>query len=193
MIDIEDFGIHEGISEVIFTTISPDGIPNAAPMGLHRKGSRLFARIYNSKTLENIMSKPLAAANITDNPVLFVQSALSDVEPEKFDFIDDFPVLKDATGWILFECKCKKGDNISVVELSPTAGKINTRKLLPVNRGFNAVIEALIHATRYVVFRDKKYFEHIEYYNSIVKKCGGAREKEAMGLLYELISRQVQP
>ncbi|MCZ7381220.1 MAG: DUF447 family protein [Candidatus Methanoperedens sp.] len=187
LINLEDFGIHDGISEVIFTTISPDGIPNAAPMGLHRKEKRLFVRIYNSKTLENIMKKPIAAANIVDDPVLFVQSALSDVGPERFEYAEGFPVLKDAPGWILFDCKCKKGENISVVELSPIKGKINTRKLKPVNRGFNAVIEASIHATRYVVLREQKYLEHIEYYNSIVKKCGGAREKEAMELLYELI------
>ncbi len=184
---MEDFGIHEGISEVIFTTISPDGIPNAAPMGLHNKDGRLFVRIYNSKTLENILEKPIAAANIVDDPLLFVQSALSDVGPERFEFMEDFPVLKDAPGWILFNCKCKKGETSSVVELSPIKGKINTRKLKPVNRGFNAVIEASIHATRYIVFKEQKYLDHIEYYNSIVKKCGGAREKEAMELLYELI------
>ncbi len=187
LVNVEDFGIHEGISEVIFTTISPDGIPNAAPMGLHNKEGRLFVRIYNSKTLENIMKKPIASANIVDDPVLFVQSALSDMEPERFEFIDGFPVLKDALGWILFNCKCKKGKNISIVEMSPIKGKINTRKLKPVNRGFNAVIEASIHATRYVAFRNQKYLGYIEYYNSIVKKCGGALEKEAMGLLYELI------
>ncbi|MFA4934217.1 MAG: DUF447 domain-containing protein [Candidatus Methanoperedens sp.] len=187
MINIEDFGIREGISEVIFTTLSPDGIPNAAPIGLHRKGNRLFARIYNSKTLDNIISKPMAAANIVYDPVLFVKSALSDIEAERFEFVDVFPVLKDAPGWILFNCKYKKGKNVSVVELKPINGKIAIRKLQPVNRGFNAVIEASIHATRYVVFRQQKYLERIEYYNSIVKKCGGAREKETMRLLFELI------
>ena len=187
LIDIEDFGIREGISEIILTTLSPDGAPNAAPMGLHRKGKRLFARIYNSKTLDNILNLPRAAANIVDDPVLFVQSALSDVEPEKFEFVEGFPVLKDAPGWIVFDCACKKGDNISVVELSPIKGKIVERKLHPVSRGFNAVIEAAIHATRYVSLKERKYLDCIEYYNTIVKKCGGAREKEAMQVLYELI------
>jgi hypothetical protein len=190
LIDIEEYGIHEGISEIILTTISPDGVPNAAPMGLHRKGGRLFARIYNSKTLDNLLSKPIAAANIVDNPVLFVQSALSDTEFERFEFIDGFPLLKDALGWIVFECTCKKGGNISVVELSPVKGKITARKLQPINRGFNAVIEAAILATRYVVLKEQKYLDCIEYYNSIVKKCGGEREKNAMGLLYELIGIQ---
>ncbi len=187
MIDIEEYGIHEGISEIILTTLSPDGAPNAAPMGLHRKDGRLFARIYNSKTLDNILSKPIAAVNIVDDPVLFVQSALSDIEPEKFEFIDSFPLLKDALGWIVFDCACKKGGNILVVELSPVKGKIIERKLQSINRGFNAVIEAAIHATRYVVLKEQKYLDCIEYYNSIVKKCGGEREKNAMRLLYELI------
>ena len=126
---MEDFGIHEGISEVIFTTISPEGIPNAAPMGLHRKGNRLFAQIYSSKTLENIISKPELVANIVDDPVLFVQSSLSDLEPERFKFVEGFPVLKNALGWILFDCRCKKGEKISVVELSPLKGKINQQKI----------------------------------------------------------------
>jgi len=176
---------------VIFTTLSPEGAPNAAPIGLHRKGERLFARIYNSKTLDNILSKPVAAANIVDDPVLFVQASLSDIEPGRFEFVEGFPVLKEAQGWILFDCRCKKGRDISVVELSPIKGKINERKLKPVNRGFNAAIEAAIHATRYVVLRQQKSLECINYYNSIVKKCGGEREKEAMRLLYELISHEI--
>jgi uncharacterized protein len=187
LIDVEEYGIHEGISEIILTTISPDGTPNAAPMGLHRKGERLFASIYNSKTLDNILSKPIAAANIVDDPVLFVQSALSNIEPERFVFANGFPLLKDALGWIIFDCACKKGGNISVVELSPVKGKIIERKLQPINRGFNAVIEAAIHVTRYVVLKERKHLDCIEYYNSIVKKCGGEREKNAMMLLYELI------
>ncbi len=172
---------------MIFTTLSPEEVPNAAPMGLHRKGERLFARIYNSKTLENVLSKPVVAANIVDDPVLFVQSALSDIEPERFEFVGGFPVLKEAPGWILFNCRCKKGEKISFVELSPVKGKIINKRLQPINRGFNAVIEASIHATRYVVLKEQKQLDCIGYYNTIVKKCGGAREKGAMKLLYELI------
>lgn len=172
---------------MIFTTISPGGGANAAPIGLHRKDGRLFARIYNSKTLDNILCKPELAANIVDDPVLFVQSSLSDIEPERFEFVEGFPVLKDAQAWILFDCRCKKGKKTSAVELSPIKGKIINRKIQPVNRGFNALIEASIHATRYVVLGGQKHLDCIKYYNTLVKKCGGAREKEAMKLLYELI------
>ncbi len=122
-----------------------------------------------------------------DDPVLFVKASLSDIEAERFEFVDGFPVLQDALGWIVFDCKCKKGKNISLVELSPLRGKVNCRKIKPVNRGFNAVIEASIHATRYVILKEPKYLDCIKYHNTIVKKCGGEREKEAMRLLYELI------
>jgi len=172
---------------MIFTTISTDGVPNAAPIGLHMKDGRFFARIYNSKTLDNILGKKAAAANIVDDPILFVQSALSDIQPDKFDLIGGFPVLKDALGWIIFDCKCRKGETISVVELLPVESKINRRQIKPINRGFNAVIEATVEATRYVVLKDKKYLDRLEYYNNIVQKCGGSKEKEAMKLLFELV------
>lgn len=187
MINLEEFGIQEGISEVILTSMSIEGIPNAAPIGLHMKNGKLFARIYKSKTLDNIIENSKAAANIVDDPVLFVQSALSDIEPERFDFVEGFPVLKDSPGWIIFDCRIKKGENISVVELQAVKSKILQRKIKPINRGFNAVIEATVHATRYVVLKEQKYLDHIDHYNTIVQKCGGPGEKKAMKLLYDLI------
>ncbi len=164
-------------------------MPNAAAMGLHRKDKWLFARIYNSKTLENILSTSRAAANIVYDPILFVQSALSEIEYDNLEFVEGFPVLKDAPGWIIFDCNCKRGENVSVVELIPVEAKINHKAIKPVNRGFNAVIEALIHATRYVSLKEPEHLEKIEYYNTIVQKCGGARDKDAMRLLYELIGQ----
>jgi hypothetical protein len=156
-------------------------------MGIHREDGRLFLRIFNSTTFTNILANPKAAANIVDDPALLVKSALSDVEPERYKFIDGFPVIKQALGWIIFDCECRRGENTSVVELSPVRGKINRRLIKPVNRGFNAVIEAAIHATRYVGLKEEEYLRQIGYCNTIVQKCGGAHEKEAMRLLYELI------
>ena len=156
-------------------------------MGLHRKDGRIFARIYNSTTLKNILVNPGAAANIVDDPVLFVKSALSDIGVENFESINGFPVLKNNLGWVIFDCTCKKGENISVVEMTPIKRKIYRKVIKPVNRGFNAVIEASIHATRYAGKKGQEYLRQIEYCNTIVRKCGGAREKEAMKMLYELI------
>jgi len=65
--------------------------------------------------------------------------------------------------------------------------QIKHRQIQSINRGFNAVIEATVEATRYVVLKDKKYLDHIEYYDTIVRKCGGSREKDAMKLLFDLV------
>ncbi len=143
--------------------------------------------IYNSTTLNNILANPGAVANIVDDPVLFIKSALSDLGGENFEAINGFPVLKNSLGWIIFECTCKKGENISVVEMTPVKGKILHKVIKPLNRGFNAVIEASIHATRYVGKRGQKYLTQIDHCNTIVRKCGGNQDKEAMRLLYELI------
>jgi hypothetical protein len=151
------------------------------------KNGKLFARIYKSKTLDNIIEKPKACANIVDDTILFVQSALSDIGHEKFDFVEGFPVLKGVLGWIIFDCRIKKGENISVVELLAVKSKILQRKIKPINRGANAVIEATVHATRYVVLKEQKYLDRIDHYNTIVRKCGGPGEKKAMKLLYDLI------
>jgi hypothetical protein len=172
---------------VIFTTISPDGVPNAAPIGLHMKDGTFFARIYNSKTLENILGNKVVAANIVVDPFLFVESALSDTRPDNFEFMRGFPILKGALGWIIFDCRIKKGETISLVELSPVEAKIKQQQIKPINRGFNAVIEATVEATRYVVLKDKKCLDRIEYYDTIVQKCGGPEEKKAMQLLFDLI------
>ena len=169
------------------TTMSIEGIPNAAPIGLHLKNGKLFASIYRSKTLDNIIEKPKACANIVDDPILFVRSALSDIESGKFELVDGFPVIKGALGWIIFDCRIRKGENISVVELQAVKSKILQRKIKPVNRSFNAIIEATVHATRYVVLKEQKYLDQIDHYNKIVQKCGGTGDKQAMKLLYDLI------
>lgn len=122
-----------------------------------------------------------------DDPVLFVKSALSDLGVENFEAINGFPVLKNSLGWVIFDCTCNKGENVSMVEMIPVKGKILRKVIKPVNRGFNAVIEASIHATRYVNTKGQEYLRQIEYCNTIVRKCGGPREAEAMRMLYELI------
>ncbi len=64
----------------------------------------------------------------------------------------------------------------------------HNRTDLPVpNRGFNAVLEATVHATRYKLSGDEKYLELIRHYETLASKCGGESEKKAMKLLYEVL------
>jgi hypothetical protein len=52
-----------------------------------------------------------------------------------------------------------------------------------VNRGFNSVIEATVHATRYSLTRNEELRRLIHHHIAIIQRCGGPREQEAIGLL----------
>lgn len=186
---VKEFGIKEGISEVIATTISQIGKPNAAPIGIISDGN-LHAEIYtNTQTYANVKTAKKLVANIVDDPLLFVLSAFTDLPLEEFCMGDDVPVLKDAKAWIIFECIMEDHPERATVNLRPLRGKIIQRSIQPISRGFNAVIEATVHATRYLAMKDPKYLRQIEHYEEIVRKCGGRREKEAMRKLKEFLRR----
>lgn len=192
-IELDSYGIMEGINEVIVTTKSIDDQPNAAPIGLIRRNGRLTVRVYNeSHTCTNIKDTGLLAVNIIDDPVVFVQSALEDLDKEKFEFIEtgtgiNFPVLASSYGWVIFKAEIKEGDIATTAELQFITGNVKSMGIRPINRGFNAVIEAAIYATRYKVFNDETFLSKIKSYKGIINKCGGRSEKEAYGLINKLL------
>ena len=55
--------------------------------------------------------------------------------------------------------------------------------IYPVNRGFNSLIDATVHATRYKVTRDAELKKHIDYHAGLIRKCGGKKELEALEML----------
>ena len=192
-IELDSYGIMEGINEVIVTTKSIDDRPNAAPIGLIRRSGKVTVRIYNeSHTCTNIKEAGLLAVNMVDDPVVFVRSALEDLDKEKFEFIEtgtgiNFPVLASSNGWVIFKAGITEGDIVTTAELQFIAGNIKSMGIRPINRGFNAVIEAAIYATRYKVFSDETILSKIKSYENVINKCGGRSEKEAYSLINKLL------
>ncbi len=185
--DPADFGILNGISEVIATTRSDSGIPNAAPIGIIWNRDRLYVQLFpGSHTRQNAARTGKIVANITYDLMMYVECTFEDPSPEAFEYPGgmDYPVLKRASAWILFECNQSKGN---MFELTPIRGVIHDKPMLCINRGKNAVIEALVHATRYRLNGDAQYLDLIEHYDRIVQRCGGDREKEAIARLKEIM------
>ncbi len=71
--------------------------------------------------------------------------------------------------------------------LTPLREEVLVRSIRPVNRGFNAIIEAAVHATRYIMNRDPKLEWLIRHHLALARKCGGEREKEAIVLLKKIL------
>lgn len=156
---------------------------------IRKKHDNISIRVFNgSQTYLNILKEKILVVNITDDPFLFVQSAFSQININEMDVIElngvIIPILKKAYAWMVFKCVDIKITNSALVSnLIPIKSNINRLYIKAPNRGYNAVIEATVHATRYKITKEDKYLDLIKMYEKLVIKCGGQREKEALSLL----------
>ena len=196
MLDLEAAGIGDGISEVIVTTKSAAGKPNAAPIGIISESTeegerRYFVKLYRgSQTLANVLATGKLAANVTTDAVLFVETAFDDLSAACFTEFAGLPVLAEANAWIVFTSKLvEERPQYLRVQLCSAAVKINRKEVRAINRGLNAVIEATVLATRLRIVTEKREREvqrkELERYAAIVAKCGGLRENQALEILRE--------
>lgn len=176
--------LKSGINEVIATTRF-----NAAPMGIHfREGNASMVLYCGSNTAENIEREGWVVANFVQDPVLYVRTAFEDL-PRNL-FIEE-PVstktimrLAGADAWAAFTATIVRRTNESMmVRLTLEKEIIEEVAVYPVNRGFNSLIDATVHATRYTANQDPVLKRLIDYHVGIVRKCGGKRELEALELL----------
>jgi hypothetical protein len=177
---LSDFGLRKGINEIIAITVTKEK-PNTAPIGIIVEDEdSIFAkaRLYASHTRENIEIGGKLWTNIIFDPIIFVTSAFEDIGKEYFTSLNP-PILRNAVAWCEFEARLEG----SIANLRLIDGETFDFQLRAVNRGFNALIEALVHATRYEVFGDAQLKERILYYERIAKKCGGDEEKKAFDML----------
>ncbi len=185
--DLEKLGIYDGINDFIEVTTNINKTANAAPIGLYKHKHHLQIHLYQNKTRENLKHREYLTANITQDPILIVTSALSTLPQETYTEIEyqqqKYPVLKNASTWILL--KAKQQDKTAFT-LQPLTGAAKKQTPRAINRGLFAVIEATVHATRYVIFHGKEQLRSIKYYNNIVNRCGSPAEIKAMNILCQL-------
>jgi uncharacterized protein len=177
-----------GINEVIATTAF-----NAAPIGIHYREKKYHIVLFcGSHTEKNITRDGWVVANFIHDPVLYVKTAFGDLEKDQF--IEE-PVngktmhrLAEADAWAAFTTTAEHRTAETVtVSLVPEKEIIEKVAIYPVNRGFNSLIDATVHATRYRVTRDAELKKHLDYHAGLVRKCGGKRELEALGMLITYI------
>jgi hypothetical protein len=173
-----------GINEVIATTTF-----NTAPIGIHYREKKYRAVLFlGSHTAENIARDGWVVANLIHDPVMYVKTAFEDLPREQF--IEE-PVngktmhrLAGADAWVAFSATVEHRTAESMtVSLKPEKEIIENVAVYPVNRGFNSLIDATVHATRYKITRDADLKTHIDYHAGIVRKCGGKKEFEALEML----------
>ena len=174
----------EGINEVIATTWQ-----NAAPMGIIlRDGTHRMVLFRGSHTAMNVERWGWVVANLVHDPVLWVRTAFDDLPASDFveEEVEGFLVhrLPGAEAWIAFDAMVERHARESMtVLLHPVKEAVVSPVIHPVNRGYNSIIEAAVHGTRWLWNRDPGMKELIDHHRSIVRRCGGPGELEALGML----------
>jgi len=180
--------LREGVNEVIATTFG-----NAAPMGIIVRDSEARMVVFRqTHTAGRIEEYGWVVANILFDPVLYVLTAFEDLPTLSFVDITvaGIPMqhLAGAEGYVAFRASVERRTTERLmVRLEPLKEELITSEVHPVNRGFSSVIEATVHATRYLIYRDPELRVWINHHAAIVRKCGGPRELEALQLLLTYI------
>jgi hypothetical protein len=183
--------LREGINEVIATTRY-----NAAPMGIiNRREEPRMVLFHGSHTADHVAREGWVVANFIFDPVIYVRTAFDDLPEDAFveEEVEGTGMhrLAGAEAWMAFRAEVEhRGAESMVVRLTPLKEEILSLRLHPVNRGFAGIVEATVHATRYVQNGDPLLEQLIEHHGGIVRKCGGPREWEALELLWTYIEKK---
>jgi hypothetical protein len=145
-----------------------------------------------SHTAQNIERDGWVVANFVYDPVLYVKTAFEDLPHDAFleEVVGGRKMhrLAGNDAWAAFTAIVeRRASNMMMVRLVPETEVIEEVALHPVNRGFNSIIDATVHATRYRENRNPELRKLIEYHAGIVRKCGGKKELAALEMLMKYI------
>ncbi|WP_306058241.1 DUF447 domain-containing protein [Natronococcus wangiae] len=170
----------EGVTESVVTTLGPNGRWNAAALGLFA-GDPVTATTWgNTRTRRNFHRRSEGYVQFTVDPVDFVDAALTIRELEE-------PVLESADAWA--RVRVERIDSGTEGEtrweewqLRPVESEIVSETVPTVDRGFGAVIEATVAASRLGVegYDEGQLRDRLEYCASVVDRAGSPREREAL-------------
>ncbi|QLH79569.1 DUF447 family protein [Halosimplex rubrum] len=179
-----------GVVESVVTTLGPNDRWNVAALGLHA-GDPVTARTYGrTRTWRNFRERGGGVVQFTRDPVDFVDAALSVRE------VDD-PVLDSADAWVEVDAERvgtdREGDTEIVTwELRPVDGGVERRVVPTTNRGFSAVVEATVAASRLDVpgYDRETLLDRLAYFEGVVETAGSDRDRAAFDRLDELVDAE---
>ncbi|SEV89108.1 DUF447 domain-containing protein [Natrinema salifodinae] len=184
-----------GVTETIVTTLGPNGLWNAAALGLHAPAcddvdvdaddaddpATARARTWgNTRTRRNFHRRGEGYVQFVDDPVVFADAALSIVEREE-------PVLESARAWVRVTVEqvdsgTEGGTDWEEWELRPVESRVESETVPTIDRGFGAVVEATVAASRLDVddYDEAALRDRLVYFESVVERAGGQRERLAL-------------
>lgn len=179
----------EGVVESITTTRGPNDRWNVAALGLQGRSGEdtVTARTWGTtRTRRNFEANGRGYVQFSSDPVDFTEAALAVREESE-------PVLDSADAWA--DVRVERTDSGTAEgtewvewEVFPEEATV-VRETVPVtNRGYYAVVEATVAASRLNVdaYDTARLRKRLAYFESVVDRCGGPREREAIERLRQL-------
>ncbi|WP_410766845.1 DUF447 domain-containing protein [Haloferax sp. DFSO60] len=179
-----------GVTESVVATLGPNDLWNMAALGLHAPddpGEPVTATTWgNTRTRRNFHRQGGGVVQFVNDPRTFVSAAMTIREEES-------PVLESADAWAEVEAELVDsgedgGTKWEAWELSVVDSGIERTRPFTINRGFGAVIDATVAASRLDVpaFDTDELLARLAYFDETVEKCGGAIEREAFEHISEI-------
>ena len=172
--------------ETVVTTIGSDGVVNCAAMGV-RWGERelVFWPFQATRTLKNLRFRGEAVVHVTDDVLLFVQSALGHPRPAmRPASVVAGSVIEEASSWrevVVTEITpTKDGLARSCVRARVVASGTGMRQPQGLCRATHAAVEASIFASRLKWLGGERVHTELARLQELVDKTGGPRERAAM-------------
>jgi hypothetical protein len=173
------------IIESIVTTLDPEGRANFAPMGVEWGDDAIVLKPFlETTTFRNVQGTGAAVVNLTDDVLLFAQSAIgSPAFPAVPATVVRGLVLEAACSWRELET--------AAIDATPPRSRIEMRvrhrgvrrEFIGFNRARHAVLEAAILATRVHLLAAGQIRDELARLQSLIEKTAGAREREAWALI----------
>jgi len=186
-----------GITESVVTTLGPNERWNVAALGLHAPENEdgqttpVTARTWGrTRTWRNFRERGGGYVQFTRDPECFVDAALTVHEVDQ-------PVVASADAWVqvrVEQCNSGTSGGTQWVEwgLEPVDSAVERTVVPTFSRGYAAVVEATVHASRLDVeeYDTETLEERIAYCESVVKRCGDAAEQRAFETIEQVIAEQ---
>jgi hypothetical protein len=177
------------IHECVVTTLSPEGRPHIAPLGLIEEGDCWIAAPFRpSQTLDNLALNPQATASFTDDARIFAGLVVGRRNWPLTD-IEGWPAPRLSAALAHAELAVAR---VEEHELRPRfyckVSRIEShRAFLGMNRARAAVLEAAILATRLDMLPREKIDGELAYLQIAIDKTAGEAEREAWDMVISKI------
>jgi uncharacterized protein len=179
--------------ETVVTTTGSDGVVNCAAMGVRWGEEELvFWPFDGTRTLKNLHFRGEAVVHLTDDVLLFVQSALGHPQPpmRPAGVVEGW-VIEDTNAWReVVVTEIASGPQRSQVRARVVAAGTGMREPLGLCRARHAAVEASILASRLRWLGADHVAAELERLQELVDKTAGPCERAAMDYVRRYVAER---